>query len=224
MQIQFNHNFGQQEQGEIFHCTVGLVNVDTSEFDEALNIGFLIEIKDNEPQWYQSRSTRIRTSETNYKKYKEAFLMQAPYPLDDMDRIYNDYCEHKNFKKYFEVGQKMDFDTYMSYWNDHKMVGWAKLRIYTTKSIESTLFCWDYKKSSLSLGRKRLHHEIAWAKDQGYEFLYLGPGYEQSSIYKADLDGFEWWNGSYWSTDKAKYIELCKRDSTVKTLADLAKI
>ena len=67
-------------------------------------------------------------------------------------------------------------------------------------------------------------HEFYLANQKGYDYVYTGPGYEKSSIYKADLKGFEWWTGNEWSTDRNKFIKLCKRDSKVKTLEDISKI
>ena len=52
----------------------------------------------------------------------------------------------------------------------------------------------------------------------------MGPGYEKGSIYKAHIQGFEWWTGSEWSTDKNKYIQLCERDSKLKTIKELSEI
>jgi arginyl-tRNA--protein-N-Asp/Glu arginylyltransferase len=71
------------------------------------------------------------------------------------------------------------------------------------------------------LGNTSLQHEIAWAKQEGYEFVYLGPGYERSSLYKADITGFEWWDGAEWSTDADQYRWLCRRDSKLKSVSDL---
>ena len=74
------------------------------------------------------------------------------------------------------------------------------------------------------LGKKTFAHEFYLANQSGQQYVYTGPGYEKSSIYKADLKGFEWWNGNVWSKDRDEYIKLCKRDSRVKTLEDISRI
>jgi len=222
MKIQFNHNFGHQEQGEVFHFGCELINVQPEEYDAALDFGFLLTVNQGQARWYQSRSCRVRTANTDYQLIESAHIIADPLPVSEMDHIYTAYCYYKKFKKYFEVGEKLPFDQFMGYYNDNnEMVAWAKLRHYTPSAIETALFVWDYSIPASRLGSLSLQHEIAWAKKSGYEFVYLGPGYERSSLYKADMQGFEWWTGSEWSTDTDQYRWLCKRDSKIKLPADL---
>jgi len=222
MKIKFNHNFGHQEQGECFHFDCELVDVASHEYTAALEFGFLVQVQNNQPRWYQSRSTRVRTASTNYEMLPNAQILSNPLPLTEMDHIYTAYCYHKKFKKYFEVGQFLEQDQFMGYYTDAgDFVAWAKLRRYSDRAIETALFVWDYSLPASRLGSRSLEHEIAWAKQEGYEFVYLGPGYERSSLYKADISGFEWWNGDVWSTDADEYRRLCRRDSRIKSVADL---
>jgi hypothetical protein len=222
MKIKFNHNFGHQEQGEFFHFGCELVDVADSEFDDALNFGFLLTIDKDQPRWYQSRSTRVRTALTEYALLESAHIMTEPLPLVEMDHIYTAYCYYKKFKKYFEVGQRLSIDRFMAYYSElGDFVAWAKLRQYSTQAIETTMFVWDYSQPTTQLGTKSLEHEIAWAKQQGFEFVYLGPGYERSSLYKADIVGFEWWTGDEWTDDLDQYRRLCRRDSKIKSISDL---
>jgi hypothetical protein len=223
MKIQFNHNFGHQEQGECFHFGCELVDVADTEFDAALDFGFLLTVDRGQMRWYQSRSTRVKTAVTDYAILDNAKLIADPTAsqLVEMDHIYTAYCYYKKFKKYFEVGFRLTQDRIMAYYQNDAWVAWAKLRHYTPKAIETCLFVWDYSKPATKLGNTSLQHEIAWAKQQGYEFVYLGPGYERSSLYKADIVGFEWWNGAEWSTDVDQYRWLCRRDSKLKSVSDL---
>lgn len=223
MKLKFDHNFGQQEQGEFFHFGCELIDVNPLEYDTALEMGFLQSIKNNQVTWYQSRSTRVATELTDYNLLETACLLQDPSPAQftEMDHIYTSYCYYKKFKKYFEVGQRLENDRFMAYYHDDIFVAWAKLRHYTEQSIETAMFVWDYSLPQTRLGSKSLEHEIAWAKKEGYKYVYLGPGYEKSSIYKAEVQGFEWWNGDVWSKDLDHYVWLCKRDSKVKLPTDL---
>ena len=221
MKIKFNHNFGHQEQGECFHFGCELVEVAEHEHNAALDFGFLMTMDSGKPRWYQSRSTRVATANTQYRMLEEAKELTAPLPLVEMDHIYTAYCYYKKFKKYFEVGEVFDKDRFISYKQNGNFVAWTKMRHYSPHAIETTLFVWDYSLPQTRLGQLSLQHEIAWAKDQGYDYVYLGPGYERSSLYKADITGFEWWNGDEWSTDVEEYRRLCKRDSKIKTVSDL---
>jgi arginyl-tRNA--protein-N-Asp/Glu arginylyltransferase len=223
MKLRFNHNFGHQEQGEFFHMGCELVDVAEAEYDTALEMGFLTAIRNGVPTWYQSRSTRVATSATNYELLDSACILQNPTPgqFTEMDHIHTSYCYYKKFKKYFEIGQFLTNDRIMAYYQENIFVAWAKLRHYTNKSVETCLFVWDYSQPQTRLGSKSLEHEIAWAKKEGYEYVYLGPGYERSSLYKADMQGFEWWDGDVWNQDLDHYRWLCKRDSKIKIPGDL---
>ena len=103
------------------------------------------------------------------------------------------------------------------YYFNENLTAWSKLRRYSKESIESVQFVWDYSNPASHLGLCSLRHEISWAKESGYEYFYMGSGYEKNSIYKSDIDGFEWWTGSEWSTDRDEYIYLCKRDSKISS-------
>lgn len=223
MKLRFNNNFGHQEQGEFFHMGCELVDVAPAEYNAALDMGFLQSIRNNQVEWYQSRSTRVVTSATNYELLPNACLITEPTPAQftEMDHIYTAYCYYKKFKKYFEIGQRLSTDRFMAYYQHDVFVAWAKLRHYTDQAVETAMFVWDYSLPSSRLGNQSLEHEIAWAKQEGYEYVYLGPGYERSSLYKADIQGFEWWNGDVWTQDIDQYRWLCRRDSKIKLPTDL---
>jgi len=223
MKIQFAHNFGHQEQGEFFHFGCELVDVAPEEYNAALDFGFLQSIRNNKVVWYQSRSTRVAVANTDYELLPDACIIENPTPAQftEMDHIYTAYCYYKKFKKYFEIGQHLPSDRFMAYYQSDVFVAWAKLRHYSDQAIETSLFAWDYSQPHTRLGSRSLEHEIAWAKREGYEYVYLGPGYERSSLYKADIQGFEWWTGQEWSQDTDQYRQLCKRDSKIKLPVDL---
>ena len=87
MKIQFSHNFGHQEQGECFHFGCSLVDVTPEEYDTALAMGFLLTVDQGQTQWYQSRSCRVRTANTNYALIESAHIMSKPLPAAEMDHI-----------------------------------------------------------------------------------------------------------------------------------------
>jgi hypothetical protein len=191
--------------------------VSRDEHNQALSQGWLLTSKNNKEYWYQSRSTRTKLSDTTYSKLENALVLNEPYPLSAMDKIYDKFCDRKGFKKYFELDLILERDLIMGYYNGAILTAWSKLRHYSTESVESVFFAWDYSNSESYLGLASLRHEIAQAKDTGYEYFYMGSGYEKNSIYKSDVDGFEWWTGSEWSKDKDEYIFLCKRDSKISS-------
>jgi arginyl-tRNA--protein-N-Asp/Glu arginylyltransferase len=162
-------------------------------------------------------------SATNYELFPDARVLEDPTAsqFTEMDHIYTAYCYYKKFKKYFEIGQRLSSDRFLAYYQEDNFVAWTKMRHYSEQAIETCLFVWDYSQPETKLGTRSLEHEIAWAKQQGYEYVYLGPGYERSSLYKAGMQGFEWWDGREWSLDLDKYRWLCRRDSKIKLPGDL---
>ncbi len=217
MQIIFSNQFGCHSKSELILNYPELINVDINEHNQALAQGWLLTIKNNKEHWYQCRSTRTKLSNTNYSKLENSNILNRPYPLDTLDEIYSKYCSHKHYTKYFEVNQFLDNDILFGYYEGHNLTAWSKLRRYSKTSIESVQFVWDYSNPTSHLGLSSLRHEISWAKDLGYEYFYMGAGYEKNSIYKSNIDGFEWWTGSEWSKDKDEYIYLCKRDSKISS-------
>ena len=90
--------------------------------------------------------------------------------------------------------------------------------------LETNFFIWNYHKPELNLGIITLEHEIALAKTLGLDYLYTGPGYEQSSIYKSTFKGFQWFTGMEWSTNVEKYKLLCQRDSKIRSFKAYTEI
>ena len=104
-------------------------------------------------------------------------------------------------------------------WGYHyknKLIAWSKVYQYNN-ALESVYFAWDSCNMELQLGINSLHHEIAWAKSLGYDFLYIGPGYEVCSKYKAQVEGFEFWDGENWNLDKKTFLELCDRETGINS-------
>lgn len=220
----FDHSFGLQTQAEVYHYSATLVDVQPSEHDRVLEQGWLATAVNKQPHWYQSRSTRCCLDEIDYSIMDSAEIL-IPVPASELDHIYSAYCLYKGFKKYFEVGDQLLWDIFMGYKNNsNELSAWSKLRKYSEKSIETVLFAWDYREPSLKLGIKSLEHELAWAKQNGFRYVYMGPGYERVSRYKSAVKGFEWWTGSEWSRDIEHYTWLCDRDNKIKSCVDLHEL
>ena len=69
-----------------------------------------------------------------------------------------------------------------------------------------------------------LDMEIEWASENYVRYFYMGSGYEQSSEYKANYRGFEWWTGTKWSRNKKQYKRLCRRDSRLTEFSALGNL
>ena len=239
--------FGKQENREIIFNDINLEDVGHHTEHEALKKGFLIDDANNEEIWYMSRSTRVCTAETNYEEYNEQWEIVeelTPTYSKRLEQILNKYIKKHNFNNFGRTLAPSNRSKFFIYYQNNEIVAFTKMQFYPVpwqtgyqvwpyKGVETYMFAWDYANPELRLGEVTLQHEIAWAKryknpdgggDQGYEYLYTGPGYERSSIYKADVDGFEWWTGMEWSKDVKKYKQLCRRDSKIRSFKAMEKL
>ena len=221
MQVYFDHKLGWEEHHDIqlfnMYAKVGL-----NEEHEALEQGWLM---DDNKTWYQSRNTRINL-ENFTPKDTIKLKVTTTYNHGIISRIYSNYIKSKGFKDlYNPVITILDRDKFIVYTDEHNVaVAFSKVRRYRNNSLESRQFCWDYADPRLRLGILSVHEEIKLAIKGGAKYYYLGPSYEESCIYKANFDGFEWWTGSEWSQDKKLFKKLLRRDSKIKTLQELKDI
>lgn len=63
------------------------------------------------------------------------------------------------------------------------------------------------------LGSRMMLEVINWAKDNQFEFTYLGTVYSNSSLYKTNFKGFEFFNGFKWSCNKEELKYLIGKDA-----------
>ena len=170
-----------------------------------------------------------------------------PHTPDDtvwtgMHEIYNKYMKRKGFADMYSPFQQIvERDSFLVYYlgdSPKDLVGFTKIKKYYIDdgdqedllypeiamhnerhllAVESVLHC-----NTVSISQVSLDMEIQWAKKQGASHLYMGSGYENGSLYKAHWSGFEWWSGTQWSDSKRKFIKLCKNDSELKLISDLA--
>lgn len=77
-------------------------------------------------------------------------------------------------------------------------------------------FSLDYPK--YSIGKYMMFSVINWAKEHGYNYVYLGTCYGEKSLYKVrDFKGLSFWDGNSWNTDIKLLKHKCKTDSTPKS-------
>ena len=216
----YSHPVGFVERWGLQLISVNLENVSKKEEPEALDQGFLLDIKKDEEIWYQCRSTRVNVSSYNTTPYKGEWAYSTN--LNAFKRLYKRFITERQF--YAHPGDSevcFKRDKLIEYSVNGEVHGISKIRTYTN-TFECNLFVHD--DNVRNLGKKTFLHEFYLANQKDYNYVYTGPGYEKSSIYKADFKGFEWWTGNELSTDRNEFIKLCKRDSKVKTIEDLSKI
>ena len=130
---------------------------------------------------------RIKLSKTNYQTYDYAYIEDKPN-LKKVQDIYKKYCDYKKFKSVQPLfANDIKVHKVMVYYDEGKFVAFSLLYELDKHNIEALQFAWDYKNPKLRLGIKSLENECAWAKANGYKYLYLG----QDDRYKSQFKGYE---------------------------------
>ena len=249
MELLFDHTLGKQEQQDLVICRP-MAMVDQDEEVEALDRGWLAldhPVMGKEV-FYQSRSTRI-----DVDKYRPRFKrhthdgQEIGYKVIDASEmvrllslpvIYKQYMKRKNFgADYDPFAHYHARDQFMVFYlgTADNIVGFTKQKRYRYQEDNySTIDTYDSRDlaglesvihaNTIPISDITLDMEIEWASNNYVRYFYMGSGYEQSSEYKANYKGFEWWTGTEWSTDKRQYRKLCRRDSRIETLKDVGNL
>jgi hypothetical protein len=220
MKIKLSTVYGSHEKYDVEITKVAL---DTENLDEreALANGWLL----SNDKWYFSRSVRVNLNKASTKLplIKGISFGIEPYSAEAFNDIYNTYIKYKGFTKRYDYAADFHRSSWLVVRDEGEMVAFTKLVRYTG-GMESAFTAWTYHKPKLSIGTNILYYEMDQARQAGLDYLYIGAGYGEGSKYKSMIDGFEWWTGEEWSTDRKQYLDLCESDANINTLYDLSKI
>jgi len=132
---------------------------------------------------------RIDLDRTTYQIDLDWQLLQ-PVPVNEVLRIYRDYCLHKHFQSVMPMipGRLTDPAAEIIGYHDHgRLVAWSMYRIWDQENVLSDHFAWDYRNPRLRLGIRSIENECAIYRDRGYRWMY----FESVEPYMLDLQGFE---------------------------------
>jgi hypothetical protein len=221
LRTRVEHFYGSQEKRSIELVKLRLVT-DGLDEKEALENGWLYY----KNEWYPCRSTRLEIARWKPKPEDlpdccQVSLIEEPTPR--LKQVYQDFLKIKGFKNLNNPFGDKDRQQYLVITDAGTLVAFTRFNHYNG-GIESQYTAWNYHNPKLSIGRKIISYEVAYARSLGFDYLYIGEGYEVSSSYKASLHGFQWWTGGEWSTDQQMYRDLCARDSKVRSIRDLAAL
>ncbi len=254
MKIFFTHFYGRMSDVlGIVNCGAYAEDVSKEEEQYALENGWMkVESLKYGDVWAQGRQIRLKVSELKYNKkirkmtdpcksIESVHKNLSDCDVNELKTVYEKYIKFKSdqYKKSGELFS--DFYTTDDFFDElfidpeHKKIiehredgelhGFVICRTYdNTDCMTSIQFCWDYHKPRMFLGKYSCITELEAAKEMGLDYLYLGFGYESMCIYKSMYQGFEWWTGSEWSSDKAAYKTLCESDTKTKTIYDLGQL
>ena len=153
--------------------------------------------------------------------------------LTGMERLYRDFLAKRGYRDLYDPLRHIhQRDSFLIYYIDDvsRMIGFTKIKKYLWQedvhdeqfadghlsAMETHMHC-----STEEIGMISLEMELEWAAGKHCRYLYLGPGYEKSSIYKSLIPGFQWWTGQKWSKNVEQYRQACTRDSEITRISDL---
>lgn len=132
---------------------------------------------------------RINLKDTRYVSDLE-WSMLDPVPVNDLQRVYRDYCLHKHFQSVMPLipGRLTAPNTEIIGYHDRdRLVAWSMYRVWDAENVLSDHFAWDYRNPRLRLGIRSIENECAIYRDRGYRWMY----FEAVEPYMLDLQGFE---------------------------------
>ena len=242
MKIHYSHHYGRMSDCDLSFCLVNACDVLPEEEGYALQNGWTPDEEENgDSLWWQGRSTRLKVSEFKFnrkarKMLKPAKGIEAKFRpakkcnLQELNEIYIKYCNYKKYPIENNYIQECLVDIDKKFIGEYRengiLRGYVICRTYheTSKSMSSIQFCWDYENPRLFLGKYSLIKEMEFAKEMGFEWIYMGDGYQKICEYKCYIPGFQFWTGRKWSEDIDLYKKLTSNDDKVKTIKDLAKL
>lgn len=212
MHIYYDHAVGKVEKNDLQISRILAENVTAEQEPMALNKGFLLVTENPVPIWENTRSTRIDMRASDFGATAlsvEAIHQPGARRLEAYTDLYARFLASRGFAAIPTDMEFMGRDWVIEYWDGDTLVGFSKVRHYT-RAVELQLHCNVVE--DRSFGFQTLLYELSTFRHHPY--VYLGPGYEVSSIYKAKVEGFEWWTGREWSHDRSEFVRRCKADTS----------
>ncbi len=166
--------------------------------------------------YYLSRSLRVdlgqfELSSENRRILKKTENFQGKMiPLSEFDytvevqKLCRDYAEERLGKDAFPVpaiksvfsGQV--YNQVLVFREGDREVGYA-VCFANDNLLQYAHAFYDLSFLTENLGARMMLEAVSWAKENGKSFAYLGTAYEESSLYKTEFKGVEFFNGFAWS-------------------------
>ena len=195
-------------------------------------------------RWPEGRELTPRYLDGKLLQMIEIRPTRTELTLSGLETVYHRYIKRKGYRNLYDPFRYIHpRDMFLVYYVDSlsDVVGFTKIKRYVWEDdgapvqrgnifperidymaridVESNLHC----NTRDDVSMLTLEMELEWARKQDAEHLYMGPGYEKSSIYKSRVRGFEWWNGIKWSRDVGEYKRLCHRDTVLSRIDQLSR-
>ena len=242
MKLVFDHITGKLTNYDLIY-SLALAQFKKKEYSFAFENGWIplswYYTKLDKLTWINARNTRLLLNKFTFSKKQRKILRKKDITVEVHDKlddalfttissIYKKYIKHKKFhekdfeeeSEFFKKEDNIDWK-YFIYYFQNKPIAFTEIKVFDSKHVLTGQFAWDYENPKLSIGTYATLYEIDWSIKNKCKKYYLAYGYEKSNIYKSRFDGFEFWNGRSWLSDKTLYKKLCEHDTEVNTIEEL---
>ena len=242
MKLIFDHITGKLTNHDLIY-SLALAQFKKKEYSFAFENGWIplswYYTKLDKLTWINARNTRLLLNKFTFSKKQRKILRKKDITVEVHDKlddtlfttisdIYKKYIRYKKFhetdfekeSEFFKKEDNIDWK-YFIYYHKDKPIAFTELKVFDSKHVLTGQFAWDYQHPKLGMGTYATLYEIDWSIKNKCKKYYLAYGYEKSNIYKSRFDGFEFWNGRSWLSDKTLYKKLCEHDTEVNTIQEL---
>ena len=242
MKLFFDHVTGKLTNHDIIY-SLTLAKFEEKEYCQAFEQGWIplswYYTKLDGLTWINARNTRLLLKKFTFSKKQRKILRKKDITVEVHDKlddtlfttisdIYKKYIRYKKFhekdfeeeSEFFKKEDNIDWK-YFIYYHKDRPIAFTELKVFDSKHVLTGQFAWDYQHPKLGMGTYATLYEIDWSIKNKCKKYYLAYGYEKSNVYKSRFDGFEFWNGRSWLSDKTLYKKLCEHDTEVNTIEEL---
>ena len=242
MKLFFDHITGKLTNHDLIY-SLALANFEEKEYCQAFEQGWIplswYYTKLDGLTWINARNKRLLLSKFTFSKKQRKILRKKDITVEVHDKlndtlfitisdIYKKYVRYKKFhekdfeeeSEFFKKEDNIDWK-YFIYYHKDRPIAFTELKVFDSKHVLTGQFAWDYQHPKLGMGTYATLYEIDWSIKNKCKKYYLAYGYEKSNVYKSRFDGFEFWNGRSWLSDKTLYKKLCEHDTEVNTIEEL---
>ena len=242
MKLIFDHITGKLTNHDLIY-SLALAQFKKKEYSFAFENGWIplswYYTKLDKLTWINARNTRLLLNKFTFSKKQRKILRKKDITVEVHDKlddtlfttisdIYKKYIRYKKFhetdfekeSEFFKKEDNIDWK-YFIYYHKDKPIAFTELKVFDSKHVLTGQFAWDYQHPKLGMGTYATLYDIDWSIKNKCKKYYLAYGYEKSNIYKSRFDGFEFWNGRSWLSDKTLYKKLCEHDTEVNTIQEL---
>jgi len=232
MKIVFSENAPLYSQ-YLFPYSIYGISEDGDNLDDIYAKGF-IPTRIQKGLYYMARSTRVNLE--NFKESSELRRIDRKteglsIKTIELSQFKYDYTLGKQMKDFYDTKfGKKTLSAQKAKWlftsgafshvllytfaESNKIIG------YCIVNINENIMHYAYPFYSLeldmpNLGMGMMLKATQWSRGQEKEFVYLGTSYTDSSLYKTQFPGFEWYTGNSWNPSVKELKEIIRNTPPV---------